>query len=101
MNLTSLFALYGNLDPNNMHAPVTLFSNVWLRGLVEYGNAKFGLMVFTHRLAEILKSEKIYVFSVHPGSVQTDLMDLFTGIFRFLWTIFVKLYAKVRYFFLD
>lgn len=79
-----------------MHAPVTLFSNVWLRGLVEYGNAKLGLMVFTHRLAELLKNENVYVYSVHPGSVQTDLVYIFSGIISFFWAIGLKLYAKVN-----
>lgn len=79
-----------------MHALVTLFPHAWLNALVEYGNAKFGMILFTHRLAEVLRNEKIYTYSVHPGAVRTDLMDQFSGLFGLVWRIGVKMYTKVN-----
>lgn len=79
-----------------MDAPVNIFSKPWLNALVEYGNAKFGMILFTYRLAELLRDEKIYVYSVHPGAVRTDLMDQFSGVIGLVWTIGVNIYTKVN-----
>lgn len=74
-----------------------MFKNKWANGLIEYGNAKFGQISFTQRLGELLKDQNIYVFSVHPGAVKTDIMDVFSGIIKFLWKfIVIQFYSKVR-----
>lgn len=96
MNLGSAVSIIGNLDPNNLNEPVKFVPIGLIKTFVEYGNSKLGIMLFTKRLAQLLADTNISVFSVHPGTVQTEIVDeLVPSPLKLLMKLIEKLYYKV------
>ncbi|KAI8062896.1 hypothetical protein BC940DRAFT_308002 [Gongronella butleri] len=66
--------------------------------MMSYGRSKFALTMFTTELARRLKKHDIkgvYVNSLHPGSVQTDMLDKVSG-YEFLQGIVRFLSGSIK-----
>lgn len=56
-------------------------------GLKAYSQSKLAIVLFTFRLAEKLKSNRITVNCLHPGGINTKIGGVGSGIYSFIWKI--------------
>ncbi|CAG9861530.1 unnamed protein product [Phyllotreta striolata] len=69
INLSSMAARYATLSLNNLHE-----LNTYQKDYEVYGNTKLANILFTQKLAKLLKDTQVSVFSVHPGVVETEIV---------------------------
>ncbi|KAG5883383.1 hypothetical protein JTB14_018143 [Gonioctena quinquepunctata] len=86
INVSSMTANYANLTPENLDKyPETYRS---------YNNSKLGTILFTMKLANLLESSNVSVFSLHPGTVKTEIFRGFPALFRLVFDPIMTFYFK-------
>ncbi|CAH1154862.1 unnamed protein product [Phaedon cochleariae] len=81
INVSSLLAKKANLTVENL--------NKYPGKIKNYNNSKLGNILFTMKLAELLKNSDVSLFSVHPGVIDTNIFRKIQG-FRKIILDFVK-----------
>ena len=71
INLSSNAHMTGKLDLNDLHFKRRKYS-----GIKAYASSRVATILFTLELAERLKGKDITVNALHPGSVNTNMWDL-------------------------
>ncbi|CAG9818075.1 unnamed protein product, partial [Phaedon cochleariae] len=88
VNVSSLAAKWARLEPEHL--------NHWSKLLI-YSNSKLGNLLFTIKLASVLRNSGVSVFSVHPGIVKTEIMRTLPRLVRKVIDFFAGIFMKVRY----
>lgn len=99
--LVDLLRRTGNSRIINVSSCLAYFANVTADTINKYGespvktysNSKLGNIIFTRKLASLLKGSTVSVYSLHPGEIQTDIFRHFKG-----WHKFVLFIVKTSYF---
>ncbi|XP_046891679.1 dehydrogenase/reductase SDR family member 13-like [Hypomesus transpacificus] len=74
VNVSSTFHNFGTIDFNclSIHKELGV-GNTTIDDTKIYSNSKLCNVLFTHELAKRLKGTKVTCYSLHPGSINTDL----------------------------
>nr|CAI5826494.1 unnamed protein product [Callosobruchus analis] len=59
-----------------------------------YNNSKLCNILFTIKLAQLLKDDRVYVFSLHPGVIRTDIFRPMRGWFKLVIDTLKETYFK-------
>ncbi|KAG5883384.1 hypothetical protein JTB14_018144 [Gonioctena quinquepunctata] len=86
INVASIVAKRANLTPENL--------NVYPGPLQNYYNSKLGNILFTLKLAKMLESSNVSVFSVHPGAIKTGLFRRLPPLVRMITDPIMSFYFK-------
>ncbi|CAG9836351.1 unnamed protein product [Diabrotica balteata] len=87
INVSSIMAKNTNLTPANINDPPP-------GPYISYGNTKLANILFTIKLAEILKNSNVTVYSLHPGAVQTDIFRRIKGFKRLIFMPVYRIFFK-------
>ncbi|VEN55749.1 unnamed protein product [Callosobruchus maculatus] len=59
-----------------------------------YNNSKLCIILFTIKLAQLLEDDQVYVFSLHPGVIKTDIFRVMRGWRKWIVDTFKETYFK-------
>ncbi|XP_057663421.1 retinol dehydrogenase 12-like [Diorhabda carinulata] len=86
INVASYLAKIADLTPENINKPKEGYTN--------YGNSKLGNILFTMKLARLLKNSDVTVYSVHPGVIATNIFNFYKGIGKLILNFLSSLFFK-------
>nr|XP_023022285.1 retinol dehydrogenase 11-like [Leptinotarsa decemlineata] len=86
INISSILAKQANLTKGNL--------NTYTGMSVCYPNSKLGLILFTMKLAKLLKTSSVSVYSLHPGVIDTNIFNNVPIVGSIITQYFAKYFFK-------
>lgn len=94
INVSSMAAEYATLSLKKLNQ-----LNAYDNNTSVYCNTKLANILFTKKLAKIVESNNVSVFSLHPGAIATELTRRWARTVRPVGDIILNLFFLVCYFY--